>query len=205
MGQLISPPLKIAYLALVIAVVCIFRSPEVIGVMLLIQLGLWLSFSLGWHPLLRIMKRLVLFFLIIGLSYAFMSLGNSDQWVDLAIGQWKVPVNLGGLSVALVMCLRVLVLVMASAWVQESSKPGEFVRALEDFRMPRFLAASIDGTIRLASGGGQGRGGGGGGGGGGGHRDRQMSTKDAISLGFQEIRQGRTTFVTDMVERALGR
>src|SRR5262245_45812559 len=116
MAQFIPPRLKIGYLALVIAVACFFRSPEVIGLMLLIQLGLWIGSFIGWSPLLRIFKRLILFFLIIGFSYAFISLGDVDQWVNLTIGWWNVPVNLGGLSVALIMCLRVLVLVMASVW-----------------------------------------------------------------------------------------
>lgn len=203
MSERFSPRLKIAYLLAVMAAVCAFQSPEVVGALLAVQLGLWMKSAIGWSPLARIFKRLILFFLIIGLSYAFVSVGDTDQWISMVIGQWKIPLNLGGLSMALVMCLRVFVLVLASVWVQESSKPGDVVRALEDFRIPRFLAASIDGTIRLASGGGQGQGGGSGSGGGGGRR--HMSAKEAVSLGFQEIRQGRMTFVTDMVERALTR
>ena len=32
-----------------------------------------------------------------------------------------------------------------------------------------------------------------------------MNTEEAVKFGFQQIRQGRMTFVTDMVERALNR
>jgi len=202
MPERFSPHLKIAYLLAVMTAVCIFKSPEVIGALLVIQLGLWINSTLGWSPLVRMIKRLALFFLIIALSYTFVSVGDADHWISVVIGHWNIPLNLGGLSVALIMCLRVLVLVMASRWVQESSKPGDIVRALQEFRVPRFLSTSIDGTIRLAAGEGQRRGSGDGSGGGG---RRQMNTEEAMSLGFQQLRQGRMTFVMDMVERALNR
>src|SRR5215831_9312305 len=202
MPERFSPHLKIAYLLAVMTAVCIFKSPEVIGALLVIQLGLWINSTLGWSPLVRMIKRLALFFLIIALSYTFVSVGDADHWISVVIGHWNIPLNLGGLSVALIMCLRVFVLVMASRWVQESSKPGDIVRALQEFRVPRFLSTSIDGTIRLAAGEGQRRGSGDGSGGGG---RRQMNTEEAMSLGFQQLRQGRMTFVMDMVERALNR
>src|SRR5215831_2652462 len=202
MSEKFSPHFKIAYLLVVLTLVCIFQSPVVIGALIVIQLGLWIHSALGWRPLVRIMNRLALFFLVIVLSYAFVSVGDADRWADAVIGPWNIPLNLGGLSVALVMCLRVLMLVMASRWVQESSKPGDIVCALQDFRVPRFLGASIDGTIRLAAGGGQRRGSGDGSGGGG---RRHMNQEEAMSLDFQQIRQGRMTFIREMVERALNR
>jgi len=202
MSERFSPHLKIAYLLAVMTLVCVFQSPVAVGALLLIQVGLWIYSTLGWSPLVRILKRLALFFLIIALSYAFVSVGDADHWASVVIGHWKIPLNLGGLSVALIMCLRVFVLVLASRWVQESSKPGDIVCALQDFRVPRFLGASIDGTIRLAAGGGQ-RGGSGDGSGGGGRR--HMSTGEPVSLGFEQIRQGRMTYIKDMVERALNR
>jgi len=205
MSERFAPHLKIAYLLAVMTVVCISQSPLVIGALLVIQVGLWIYSTLGWSPLVRIINRLALFFLIIALSYAFVSVGDADRWSSVVIGHWKIPLNLGGLSVALIMCLRVFVLVLASRWVQESSKPGDIVRALQDFRVPRFLGASIDGTIRLAAGGGQRRGSGDGRGGGSGGGRRHMNTEEAMSLDFQQIRQGRMAFIKEMVERALDR
>jgi hypothetical protein len=196
------PHLKIAYVLIVMAAVCLFQSPGVVGALLVVQIGLWIASRLGWSPLARAVKRLTVFFSIIGLSYAFVSVGDADRWASVVIGQWNVPVNLGGLSVALMMCLRVLVLVLASVWLQESSKPGAVVRALNDFHVPRFLAASIDGTIQLVSGaGGTGRGDGGGRGSGQGRRDR----RDKVSLGLEQLRHGNVTFVTEMVNRGLDR
>ena len=202
MSEKFSPHFKIAYLLAVMTVVCIVQSPVVIGALIVIQLGLWIHSALGWRPLVRIINRLALFFLIIALSYAFVSVGDADQWVSVVIGSWNIPLNRGGLWVALIMCLRVFVLVLASRWVQESSKPGDVVRALQDFRVPRFLGASIDGTIRLAAGGGQRRGSGDGSGGGG---RRRLKSEEAMSFSFQQIRHGRMTYIKDMVERALKR
>ena len=201
MPERFLPHFKIAYLLAVMTAACIFQSPVLIGGLLLVQFGLWIGSSLGWGLFLHMIKRLALFFLVIGLSYAFVPVGDADHWANVVIGQLEIPLNLGGLSLALIMCVRVFVLIMASRWVQESSKPGDMVRALQDFRVPRFLGASIDGTIRLAAGGGQGRGRGDGSGGG----RRRMNTEEAVKFGFQQIRQGRMTFVTDMVERALNR
>ncbi len=198
----IPPEWKLAYLIVVVVALVVFPHAELILSVFVLQAALWIGMSLGWRPLARIFKRLALFFLVIGLSYAFVSVGDGDRWTSLYVGPWKIAINLGGLYVALIMCLRVLDLVFASAWVQESGRPGDFVRALERFRVPRFLAASIDGTIQLATGAG-GRGDGGGGGRGQGNRG--MSKKELFSLGFEQLRRGKLTFVTEMVERGLAR
>ena len=132
----VSSELKLGYLVAVVVVLFLLPYPTTIAILLLLQTGLWISFSLGWRPLLRIVKRLVFFLLVIGASYAFFSTGDADadRWTAIAVGPWMVEVNLAGLVVALMMCLRVLVLVVASAWVQLSGEPGDFVRALERFR-----------------------------------------------------------------------
>lgn len=191
----ISPELRLGYLVAVVIALFLLPYPATIAILLLLQAGLWIGASLGWRPLQRIVKRLAIFFIVIGASYAFLSAGDAaaDRWTPLAIGPWTVEINLTGLLLASRMCLRVLVLVIASAWVQQSGKPEDFVRALESFRVPRFLAASIDGTIRLVSAGG-GRGGGGG-----------PSNKVTARIGFQQIRRGKLTFVTDLVEGALAK
>ena len=155
----VSAELKLGYLAAVVVALFLFPYPTTIAVLLLLQAFLWVSSSLGWRPLRRIFLRLSIFFIVIGVSYSFFSLGDpgADRWTTLALGPWTMEINLAGLVRALMMCLRVSVLVVASAWVQQSGKPGEFVRALENFRVPRFLAASIDGTLQLVVGsGGQG-------------------------------------------------
>ena len=195
----VSAELKLGYLAAVVVALFLFPYPTTIAVLLLLQAFLWVSSSLGWRPLRRIFLRFSIFFIVIGVSYGFFSLGDpgADRWTTLALGPWTMEINLAGLVRALMMCLRVSVLVVASAWVQQSGKPGEFVRALENFRVPRFLAASIDGTLQLVVGsGGQG---------GQGEKRRRGGAKEAARIGFQQLRQGKLTFVIDMVEKALAR
>ncbi len=187
----ISPELKLGYLFAVVIALFLLPYPTTIAILLVVQAVLWVGSSLGWAPLRRVALRLVIFFLVIGASFAFVSIGDpdADRWTDLALGPWTVEVNLAGLAVALMMCMRVMLLVVASAWVQQSGKPEDFVRALERFHVPQFLAASIGGTLQLVVGSG-GRGGG---------------AKEAMRIGFKQIRRGKLTFVIDMVENALAR
>jgi len=200
----LSPEVKLGYLIGVVFLLVAFPSSLTTLILLALQTALWISCSVGWPPFARIIKRLGVFFLVIGVSYAFFSTGDVqlDRWADLKVGPWMIAVNLAGVSAAILMCLRVLVLVMASVWVQQTGSPGDLVRAFERFGFPRFIAASIDGTIQLASGGG-GTGGGRGGGRGQGREGRDGQNK--VSIGFEQVRHGNLTFITDMVERGLDR
>lgn len=200
----LSPEVKLGYLVAVVLALLVAPSPLTTLILLTVQAALWSLFPVGWRPLARILKRLGVFFLVIGISYTFFSSGDVqvDRWMDLRLGPWTIAINLAGISAAFTMCLRVLVLVMASVWVQASGSPGDLVRAIERFGVPRFIAASIDGTIQLASGGG---GGGMGGGGGRGQGRGGMEKRDKISLGFKQLRHGNLGFITEMVERGLDR
>jgi hypothetical protein len=208
MRELVTPSAKLWYLLVVVLALLLFPSPTTTLVLLLAQACLWAASPLGWRPLAKIVKRLAVFFVIITISYAFFSAGDdqTDRWTDVAVGPWTVAINMAGLSLALMMCLRVFVLVAASVWVQESGKPGDFVQALEQFRVPRFVAASIDGTIQLVSGAGGGGGGTGGHGGGGRGQGRGgMEKRGSVSIGFEQLRRGDLSFMTEMVERGLDR
>jgi Cobalt transport protein len=201
----LSPEVKLGYVIGVVVLLVAFPSSLTTLILLALQAALWISCSVGWSPFARIIKRLGVFFLVIGISYAFFSTGDVqlDRWTDLKVGPWTIEVNVAGVSAAVMMCLRVLVLVMASVWVQQTGSPGDLVRAFERFGVPRFIAASIDGTIQLASGGGGGTGGGRGGGRGQGREGRDGQSK--VALGFEQVRHGNLTFITDMVERGLDR
>jgi hypothetical protein len=194
--------MKLFYLLGVLLVLFVWPSPVVMGVLTVLQVILWAGSFTGWRPLARTLKRLAVFFCVITLSYLFMPVGEGDRWTNIALGPWTVGVNLGGLSVALLMCLRVLLLILASVWVQEGSTPQEFVHALERLHVPRFMAAAISGTIRLASGG---SGDGTGGGGGGGRGKHGMTRREALSLRFEQIREGKLSFIREMVLQGLSR
>ncbi|MFQ5534649.1 MAG: energy-coupling factor transporter transmembrane component T family protein [Sphingomonadales bacterium] len=191
----LPPEAKLAYLLGVVVVLFALADPVVILALLAIQTGIWLGSGIGFGPLKRIFKRLALLFSVIALAYAFVATGqgDTDQWLAVTLGPASFAINLSGLHLAGLMCLRVLVLVMASAWVQQSGRPGDFMEALTSFRVPRFLAASIDGTLRLAAGG---RGGGTG---------RGWGGKVTTGLSFEQIRRGKLSVVQELVERNLTR
>jgi len=201
---------RLAYLGVVVISLFAVPSTAVTGAVILVQAVLWFGDGFGFAPLKRTVRRLALFVAVITLSYAFVSVADQrpDLWLTIPLGPWSVAVNFAGLAVAVEMCLRVIALVWASLWVQRGCGPGEFVAALRSFRVPQFLALAIDGTLRLVAGAeekkapGSGAGGGRGRGGG---RHRGRRALEAARLGFAEIRQGRLTVVTDLVDRALAR
>ena len=214
MNKWLSPEIRLGYLISVVLLVVVIPSPVVTLTLLALQVVLWILCSVGRRPVTRILKRLGIFFLVIGISYAFFSVGDVqlDRWTDVEVGSWTIVVNLAGVWTAFVMGLRVLVLVMASVWVQQTGSPGDLIRAFERFGVPPFIAASIDATIQLASGAsgsggrtGGGGGSGGGGGGGRGQRKEHLDKPEKVSLEFDQIRRGNLAFITDMVTRGLDR
>ena len=197
-----QPKIKLAYLLFLAILLFIFKQPAIILGLLLLQCGMWMVSGLGARPLRPILKRLSLFFVLITLSYAFISVGEParDQWLALPVMGWELEINLSGLGLALLMCLRVLTLVLASSWVQQSSKPGELVEALVWIKVPRFLAVSVDATLELLSA--EGEGGKKGEGKGGGKNRRPGGT---ARVTLAQIRRGDLSFVSDLVERGLSR
>jgi hypothetical protein len=200
------PKIKLSYLLLLAILLFTFNQPAIILGLLLLQCGLWASSGLGMRPLRPMFKRLSLFFTLITLSYAFISVGDPsrDQWMALPVMGWELEINLTGLGLALLMCLRVFTLVLASSWVQQSGRPGELVEALTWMKVPRFLAVSVDATLELLSGEGNGgkKGEGGGKGKGGGKKHR---LGERARVTFAQVRRGDLSFVSDLVERGLSR
>lgn len=200
-------------LALAVALFAI-GDAVVLAVLLAAQVGLWLASGLPAKDLLLPLRRLLLFGLLIALSFAFVATGTGeDRWLALPLGNWTLQINLSGLALAGVMLLRVLTLVLASVWVQRSCPPGSLVRGLRALRLPETVAIAVDATLAILGGGPRsGAGGGHGGGmgkGGGGHRQDDAAVgaphgRDG-SLRWQEIRAGRTQAFADIFERALER
>lgn len=176
----------------------------VLAALLAVQLGLWFASGLPAKDLLLPLRRLLLFGLLIALSFAFVATGTgADRWLGLPVGTWTLQLNLSGLALAGVMLLRVLTLVLASAWVQRSCPSGALVRGLRALRLPETVAIAVDATLAIL-GGGAGSGSGGGTGMGG-SRQRQADAPEARALSWQEIRAGRTQAFADIFERALER
>jgi hypothetical protein len=200
---------KLAWLlALAIGLFAV-EQPWLLGALLLVQVALWVASGLPVAGLFGTVRRLLVFGLLIALSFAFVPSGGVDRWMALPGPEW-LRVNLAGLALAGLMLLRVLTLVVASAWVQRSCPPGALVRGLRALYLPETVAITVDATLALLSGGsgpgsgaGGGRGHGGGGGMGGGRRHAAES--EGAQLGWADIRAGRVQVFAEVFERGLER
>ncbi|HZP10984.1 MAG TPA: energy-coupling factor transporter transmembrane component T [Nevskiaceae bacterium] len=205
--------LKLVYvLGLAIALFALSR-PDVLVALLALQVVLWFVSRLPAVALWRSTRRLGVFLFLIALSFAFVGTGaQNDQWIHVPVARWSVPVNLSGLFLAVLMGLRVVTLVIASAWLQRSCAPGALVRGMRALRVPDVVAITVDATLSILGGdrpmrgGGRGDGSGRGGGGGGGHGGgRRHADPSAESVGWSEIRGGQSGAVSRLLERGLDR
>ena len=173
-----------------------FDQPAVIVGLLVAQLMFWLGSALPLAGIWAAIRRLRWFFLIILLSYAFIGT-DSDQWYSVTIGPWAMTISLTSMQLALLMCLRVITLVIASSWVRLSSPKDAFVGGLRAMGLPELVALGIDATLdNLGGGARHGKGDGGGR-----HRNKQPAQADANSLTFAQIRSGDVTVATDWFAR----
>jgi hypothetical protein len=196
--------IKLIYLIALAFIVFVFDQAVVIMALLALQLLFWFTSGLSLAGLWGAIRRLRLFFLIIVVSYAFIGTANpdQDQWYLLPVGSWVIEINLTGIQFALLMCLRVIMLVVASNWVRLSSPPGAFVRGLRKLGLPQLVALGIDATLDNLGGSGKGRGMGKGGGHGRRRRRKAASAPDDDgALTFAQIRSGNIAVVTDWFAR----
>lgn len=201
-----SAIVKVVYLLLSAVLLFAIDNPWFILAMLLLHLALWVFSSVPMQRLAKLSRRLGLFFLLITLSYAFFPIvPGHDQWLELPLGLFTVSINLDGILLALLMCLRVLALILISSWIQASGKPEEFVQALVSLKFPHFAALALDASLALLSGQqGKGQDGGKGDGSGRGRR-RHKERAESGGMNFRQIFKGDFGFVPAMVERGLGR
>jgi hypothetical protein len=200
---------KLAWLLALTLALFAIADAALLGALLLAQVALWFASRLPAMGLLHAARRLLVFGVLIALSFAFLPLDEGrDRWLALPLLSWDLRINLAGLAYAGVMCLRVLTLVLASAWVQRSCPPGALVRGLRWLRLPETVAITVDATLALLagpSGGGGGGGGGGRGGGMGGGRHRGAGSSGGGELTWSDIRAGRVQPFAELFERGLER
>jgi hypothetical protein len=180
----------------------VIEHPALLGALLAVQIALWFAAGLPPRELFAPLRRLVAFGLLIALSFAFVPTGGADHWVALPGPEW-LRVNLAGLALAGLMLLRVVTLVLASAWVQRSCPPGALVRGLRALFIPETVAIAVDATLAMLAGGpgsGSGRGAGGGMGGG-----RHREGAGEAQIGWADVRAGRVQAFLDVFERGLER
>lgn len=191
---------------LALAVILFFvKTPAVLGLLLAAQLVVWVAARLSVRALWRSVYRLRIFFLFILVSYAFISTGDGslDRWLPLALADWTLEINVGGVAFAALMCLRVAILVIASAWMQRSAPAGALVDALRMLKLPESLAITVDATLALlAGGGGSGHGTGKGRGNG---RGRHKQDSETSGISFRAIRRGELGGINELIDRSLRR
>ena len=163
---------------LAIAITVFVLGPMVVAVAGLLQLVLWWRAGLGAFRLVRLVRKLLPFFVLLAVTSVFVSgFGPDEQWVQVPFIPFDL--NLTGLEAAGLMILRLLVVVMASH-IARSGDPAVLVLGLRRLGVPERVALALDTTLFLLSDvrGGGGRGRGTGGGGGGGRKDRRDKTDE---------------------------
>ena len=178
--------LKVLYLLAVTA--AIFAVPAfaatqparwfVIPALLLVQVIILFACRVGAGEVVRPVWRLKWLFVFVVAAYALLpsetpaTLGRSLDWQMPAVG-WTVSINLAGLTQAVLMCLQIITLLLATSVVRLTGSSGDLVEGLKAFRLPRLFVYSLDHTLALLGGSrpGRGRGDGRGGGQGGGRAD----------------------------------
>lgn len=196
---------KLLFVLALAIVLFVLHSPEALGVLLGVQLVLWMSSGLSVRALWRSVYRLRVFFLFIFISYAFFSTGDSgqDRWLSFSLGEWTPAINAGGIAFAALMCLRVAILVIASAWMQRTAPAGALVDALRILKLPESLAITVDASLALlAGGGGSGHGTGKGRGDG---KGRNKADRDDQGISLRSLRKGNLGGVNELIDRSLSR
>jgi hypothetical protein len=156
-----------------------------IPALLAIQVFILLLSRVSAHEIVRPAWRLKWLFALLLVAYALLP---SDTPSDIVYtwhlpNGWRVPINLTGLQLAALMCLQIITVLLASAFVRLTGDGNDLVDGLRAFRLPPLFVYSLDQTLELL-GGAQRRGGGRGSGGG--RRDGRgdAHAESAPQLGF---------------------
>jgi hypothetical protein len=120
----------------------------VLGGLLTLTVAWWLGHGRNPLRLLPMLRRTWVFLLFLLLSFVIFPPETADP-VTVSIGAWTI--DLSGLPVGAMMCLRLLVIIVASLVLRETSRPGEILLGLRQLRIPLPLAQTIDATLTLVA------------------------------------------------------
>ncbi len=198
--------IRLALVYLLVLSVAMFRFErlDLLAGLAVAHLVLYAALKLDGQPLVRILRRLSLFFL-------FILLVNAVQWSALtdSPANW---IDDDGLWTGLALSLRVLIIVVASTLVRLAAPAGAFADAIRAFGLPRTAALAVDGVFELigserapGSGRGKGRGQGGGDGRGGGRGGSAAKTSGAAGLTWSDFRNRRLDALFDILRDSLDR
>lgn len=199
---------KLIYL-IGVAVSCfLIREPLVLGGLLAFHLVLWIWLGLPFQSLIRILRKLSFFVLMIIVTFSLVSSQSmqADEWILFSIFGFEIPINQTGLSFGLLMSMRLLTIVIVSMTVQLSGRPGEFVEGLRAIKIPTVAALTIDSTLALLGPGGSrkpGQGTGMGGGKGRGQSGKSGSTDAGQEITWKRFLRGDFGILIDLIESSL--
>jgi hypothetical protein len=134
---------------LVLAVVAVASdSWWVLGGLLTLSVVWWVGHGRNPLRLLPMLRRTWVFLLFLLLSFVIFPPETATP-ITVVIGGRTI--DLSGLPVGAMMCLRLLVIIVASLVLRETSRPGEILLGLRQLRIPLPLAQTIDATLTLVA------------------------------------------------------
>jgi hypothetical protein len=101
--------------------------------------------------------RLKWLFMFLIACYAFLPAddrGGDEEWtrVPVPLTTWAMAVNVGGLTHAVLMCLQILTVILASAVVRLTGPGTDLVNGLRTLRFPTLFVHALDQTLGLLGG-----------------------------------------------------
>ncbi len=143
----------ILYLLLSSGLLFALSDPYLLAVLSGLQVLLWTGSKVPLRRTLALFRRVGLFLILVFLAYAFVPTpSGEDRWISVGLWLFSLEVNLSGLWLGLLMNARILILVMASIWVQHAAAPKTLRNGLVRCGIPRHVAIALDHTLALFSG-----------------------------------------------------
>ncbi len=105
--------------------------------------------------ILRTVARLKWFFTFLLLCYALLPAEHGTRAVyelRLPFTQFTIPINVGGLAIAGLMCLQIVTVVLTSAVVRLTSRGTDLADGLGRLGLPRLFVHAFDHTLGLVAG-----------------------------------------------------
>lgn len=151
--------LAVTALAFVIPVAAATRPARwfVLPVLLALQIIILLACRIGVSDLIRPVWRLKwLFLFLIGIYFLLppehRETGDTIVHWRVPLMGWLLPLNLSGLERAVLMCLQILTLVLASMVVRLTGSGNDLAAGLRAFSLPNLFVYSLDYTLEILGG-----------------------------------------------------
>ena len=203
-----SPALAVVYVLVVAVAAFVFHDLKFLLGLALLQWGGSLLSGLGFSFLLKPLRKLSLFGVLVVGSYALV--GTTADPLAIELPLWPWPLSPKGALLGCAMFLRVLAVVSASQWIRSMGAPGDFVLGLRRLGLPEVMASLLDQSLFLLEGQEEGRGGGGGGRGQGGGQGRgrgrgRGKNKKKSELQVGRLLRGDVSVLVDALQRSVER